>query len=421
MTFSRFRPGWSTQLAVGYGLDVRSLALLRLGLAVTLLAVVGAHLGGGATDGVGGEPRSRLIEDGLRLWLSGLPTEQPWLQGSLLVLTAIAALLLLVGYQTGKSAIAAWILVSLLPSHASASLLRGEDWLPSALFWAMFLPLGASYAIDSAMNPQQPTLPKRLFSAATVALMVRQCWVYGFLGGLVWHATALSRWLFVLWWGGLLLLWIPGQIAVFRTVAVGVMGLLTLGLGLAVPADLAFGLSGLTWLAFLPPAVWQAAIQRSYGSAQAGLTIYYDADCGFCKKVVHLLRTFLLLPSTPLLTAQSDPSICADMETQNSWVVVDWQGKRHFKFAAIAYIVSLSPVFRFLAPILRWPPLMATGTRFYETIANNRKAAGRFTQPFKFRSFDLKPPAWVDWTVWGLLAICAIANSYRLFAGGWRG
>jgi hypothetical protein len=79
--------------------------------------------------------------------------------------------------------------------------------------------------------------------------------------------------------------------------------------------------------------------------------------------------------------AQDDPSICADMEAKNSWVVVDWQENRHFKFEAIAYVCSLSPLFGPLAPILRLGPVMSVGTKFYETIASNRKIAGKFTAP----------------------------------------
>ena len=55
----------------------------------------------------------------------------------------------------------------------------------------------------------------------------------------------------------------------------------------------------------------------------------------------------LVLPHTPLATAQSIPEINEAMEAQNSWVIVDWKGQRHYKFEGIAYVVSLSPVFGF--------------------------------------------------------------------------
>ncbi|NJL85512.1 MAG: hypothetical protein HC886_05325 [Leptolyngbyaceae cyanobacterium SM1_1_3] len=180
MKLSQVRTGWLAQLKEVYRLDLRSLALLRLGLGVTLLMAIVHRFSLGLTDEIVAGPRSLLVED--RLWLgqlSELLAGLPWLQGGLLLLTAIAALCLLVGYKTRKAAIAAWILVSFWPD--SAFLSGTEALLPSALFWGMFLPLGASYAVDSALNPQQMALPRSLFSAATVALMVRQCFVYGFL------------------------------------------------------------------------------------------------------------------------------------------------------------------------------------------------------------------------------------------------
>jgi hypothetical protein len=88
--------------------------------------------------------------------------------------------------------------------------------------------------------------------------------------------------------------------------------------------------------------------------------------------------------------AQEYPDIHTDMQTYNSWVVEDWRGNRHFKFEGIAYIVSLSPVFRFLVPLLTWKPVMAVGTKFYETIASNRKIAGNFTKPFKFKPIQIR-------------------------------
>ncbi|NJN01371.1 MAG: hypothetical protein HC816_02215 [Leptolyngbyaceae cyanobacterium RM1_1_2] len=355
MKLSQVRTGWLAQLKEVYRLDLRSLALLRLGLGVTLLMAIVHRFSLGLTDEIVAGPRSLLVED--RLWLgqlSELLAGLPWLQGGLLLLTAIAALCLLVGYKTRKAAIAAWILVSFWPD--SAFLSGTEALLPSALFWGMFLPLGASYAVDSALNPQQMALPRSLFSAATVALMVRQCFVYGFLaqrlaglrtgpesltplanGLLAADLAQLSPAVFWILLAGPLLLWLPVGTVYLRLLAIVGLGLLPLGLALIVPAGLVW-LNLVTWLAFLPTAIWQSLTRRCYGPPQAGLTIYFDADCGFCKKVVHLLRTFLLLPSTPLLMAQSDSSICADMEAQNSWVVVDWQGDRYFKFEAIAYM-----------------------------------------------------------------------------------
>jgi predicted DCC family thiol-disulfide oxidoreductase YuxK len=168
------------------------------------------------------------------------------------------------------------------------------------------------------------------------------------------------------------------------------------GFGLTFNIGIFRFLSIFSWLAFLPTSFWNDLEQRLQTPVRQGLKICFDGDCGFCTKVVHILRTLLILPGTPLLMPQeypnihADPDIHADMEAENSWVIEDYQGKRHFKSKGIVYVVSLSPVFRFLVPLLNWNPVMAGRTKFYEAITSNRQFAGNFTKPFKFRPLEIR-------------------------------
>ncbi len=423
---------WRRSIGQRYGLDVRSLALLRMGLAMVILT----DLVWRAPDLVahysdqGVVPRATLV-DGLlnpSYWSIHLVSGAVWVQGLLFGAAALFALAMLVGYHTRLATIASWALVVSLHHRNPALLFAADSVLRAVMFWAMFLPLGAAYSVDRAMNPRGRDLPQRIFSGAVIAFTVQQCFIYIFSAVFkttsdIWwpdatavyyslsfdqYVTPLGAWLLnfpgllmvmtaatlVLEWIGPLFLFMPWRTATFRIVTVVTFILLHLGFGFTLNLGIFPALSIVTWLVFIPSSTWEHLSKRSYGRPQAGLTIYYDANCGFCKKVVHLIRTFLLLPETPLHTAQSDPSIQAAMEQHNSWVVVDWQGKHHFKFEAIAYVVSLSPVFGLLAPILRWSPIMAVGTRFYEAIANNRRVAGRFTRPLSFRSFTARTPLW---------------------------
>ncbi len=52
--------------------------------------------------------------------------------------------------------------------------------------------------------------------------------------------------------------------------------------------------------------------------------------------------------------------------------------------------------FYFVAPVLRWSPVMVVGTKLYEWIATNRRVAGRFTRPFKFKPLHVKNPGWLS-------------------------
>lgn len=418
----------STKLEELFGLDLRSLALFRIGLALIILTDLVVRAGDLTTHytDAGVLPGVVVREQLLKPWywsvhlLSGLPI----VQAILFSLAFLIALALLVGYQTRLATIASWALVVSLHHRNPALIFAADDVLRALLFWTMFLPLGACYSIDSAFNTSAQKLPKRLLSGATLALTLQQCWIYMFSaafkakspvwwpeGSAVYYAlsydqyvTELGKFLlnfpslfvfstfvtFALEWIGPLLLFVPFRTTFFRCCTIATFICLHIGFGLTLNLGIFPFLSVFSWLAFIPSNVWDALAKRLHTPERNGLRIYYDAECGFCKKVVHLIRTFLILPGTPLLLAQDDAAIYADMQAHNSWVIVDWQANRHFKWEAIAYVCHLSPLFRPLAPILKLKPVMSVGTKFYETIASNRKTAGTFTKPFRFRPFEVR-------------------------------
>ncbi len=121
------------------------------------------------------------------------------------------------------------------------------------------------------------------------------------------------------------------------------------------------------------------------------MRIYYDGDCAFCKRTVLIPRTCLLLREAPRAPAQSDPVMEAAMKEHNSWVVVDRLGRQQYKFDALVYVISLSPVAWPVAALLdnRWP--RSLGTRWYEAVANNRSRADRWTKWLHPRPPKLKP------------------------------
>ncbi|QLE56272.1 HTTM domain-containing protein [Nostoc sp. TCL26-01] len=418
---------WAKKLDEVFGLDLRSLAAFRIGIALVLLADLGIRFGDVVahyTD-AGVMPRSLLAQISKPWhWSLHAISGEPIFQVLLFTIAAVMAIAMLVGYHTRIATIASWVLLISLHNRNPSLIFAADDVLRALMFWAMFLPLGASYSIESALNSANHKLPARVVSGATVALIFQQCFIYIFSAAFktrspVWtegtavyyslsfdqYATPIGHFLLnfpalltlftyvtlVLEWVAPLLLFVPVRNSFFRMCAVITFVMLHAGFGLTLNLGIFPFLSIFSWLAFLPSSFWHALHKRLQTPARQGLKIYFDADCGFCKKVVHLLRTLLILPGTPLLMAQEYPDIYADMQAYNSWVVEDWQGKRHFKFAGIVYIVSLSPVFFFLVPLLNWKPVMAAGTKFYEAVATNRKIAGRFTKPFKFRPIQVRP------------------------------
>ncbi|MGF1478096.1 MAG: DCC1-like thiol-disulfide oxidoreductase family protein [Cyanophyceae cyanobacterium] len=430
-----------------FGLDLRSLGLFRIGLALVVIADLSIRAGELTAhySDAGVLPRATLINEILPsgYWSINLISGSPLVQALLFGIALLVAVVLLVGYRTRLATIATWAMLVSIHNRNPALIFAADDVLRAMLFWSMFLPLGASYSLDSALNSSTKPLPKRVLSVATVAFIVQICYIYIFSAAFKTHSplwsggeavyysfqfdqygTPLGQFLlnfpgllklftfFALWleWLGPLLLFIPFRTSLWRCVTIVLFVLLHVSFGLCFRLGIFPFLSTFSWLALIPSSVWDGLRARIADSRRSGLRIYYDAECGFCKKVVYLIRTFLILPGTPLLLAQSEPSIYADMQEKNSWVVVDWQEHRHYKWEAIAYVCSLSPLLWFLSPILRWKPLMAIGTKIYETIASNRRFMGKFTAPLKWKPLEVRPRLWFNLITFALLLYVTIWN-----------
>jgi predicted DCC family thiol-disulfide oxidoreductase YuxK len=412
-----------------FGLDLRSLALFRIGLALVIIFDlltrfddIKAHY-----SDYGVLPRAALIDGLLKPWYWSihLISGEPFVQYLLFTAALLFALLLLIGYRTTWASIACWAMIISLHNRNPALIFAGDDTLRAIAFWAMFLPLGAAYSFDSALNTYNKPLPKRIISGATIGLIFQLCYIYMFSawfkhqsslwsqeGTAVYYALSFDQYgtwfgqfllklkpllkpmnFGALWfeWLGSLLLFIPWRTNFWRGVAIVSFISLHLSFGLSFTIGIFPALCIAVWLAFIPTVAWDFLLKRIYSRKIAGLKINYDQECGFCKKVVYLLRTFLILPGIPLLKAQDNSSIYQDMQQYNSWVVEDWQGHRYYKWEGIIYVVSISPLLGWLAPILRIKFLMAAGNKIYETIATNRRLMGNFTKPFKFHSFTVNP------------------------------
>lgn len=432
-----------------FGFDLRSLALFRISLALVIIADLLIRMGeitSHYTD-VGILPRAALAE-GINkswYWSINLISGQSFIQWLIFLLALFIALLLLVGYRTRLATIAAWAMVISIHNRNPVLIFAADDVLRAVLFWSMFLPLGACYSIDSALNISTKPLPKRIVSGATVAFIIQICYIYiwsaafktkseiwwpqgeavyyalhfdqyaAAFGGLltklpmgIQKILTLSTLIFE--WVGPLMVFIPFRTSFFRCVAIISFILLHIGFGLSFQIGIFPFLSISHWLAFIPSNVWDRLAKRLNTPKSTGLKINYDADCGFCKKIVLLLRTFLILPGTPIVKAQDNPSIYADMQERNSWVVEDEKKNRYYQWEGMVYLVSLSPILFWLAPIMRLKPLMGIGNKIYKTIASNRSVAGKFTAPLKYRAIEVNHSWILTIIAFSLLGLATIFN-----------
>lgn len=279
-----------------FGIDLRALAALRIGLAGFVLfdllgrvSALRAHY----TD-AGVLPRTDLLTafDWLLEWplclhlVSGSTAGQ----GLLFLLHALAAVALLFGYRSRLACFVVWLLTSSLQLR---NLFLGGGFdalLRLLLFWGMFLPLGARASLAA---PGKPEAGERLHvSLAGIALLLQitgvyfaagwakaetSYWLEGEALGLIlgddFFATGIGHWLAGMpvlcrWLGYLvlaaelagppLLLLCCGSLSFLRIGLIAGFWIMNAGFGLTLAVGPFPWLAGLALAVFLPPSAWDA-------------------------------------------------------------------------------------------------------------------------------------------------------------------
>ena len=394
-----------------FGVDLRSLAALRVAMAMLIIVDLirrSRDLVAHYTD-FGVMPRTALIEDYSRWRISLHLANGTWeFQALLFVIAGIFAVALLLGYRTRVVTIASWLMLASLHSRNPALLDGGDVLLRVMLFWAIFLPWGARWSVDCAMQDQDK-LPQCTLSAATFAYAAQIVFMYWFSvlhkDRIEWIQNAnvlyytlhfdqfLTHWAqylrpypkFLSWltYGvfgfellGPLLLFSPFWTTSLRTIGIIGLVLLHFGIGVFMNIGIFTWVAPLSLLGLVPAEVWNKLADWLRTTERLALRIYYDQECWFCFRTVRLLKTFLLIPETIVEPAQTDASIESDMRSRNSWVVVDGSGNRHYQFAALAVVAEHSPLLWPFAAILRWKPVTRAGEWSYQMVANHRRQLG---------------------------------------------
>ncbi|MFK7854659.1 MAG: hypothetical protein AB8B79_11115 [Granulosicoccus sp.] len=425
-----------------FSIDHRSIALFRVLFALLLLADLFLR----SLDMV-----TFYTDDGVltrRFWLEvthrwhwslHAASGELWWQITLFALAAVAALALLVGYRTKLAAFVSFILLASLINRNGLVLQGGDQLLVIMAFWSLFLPLGARYSFDAALQSVYNKDPNAVrfvsgevqpyFSVATIAIIFQVLYLYFFTAllktGDAWvtrfdaayyavslqhFATPIGLWIsqfptflklatgFVLsveFIGPLLVLcpffwpWIRiGGMLLLASLHVAFLLMLHIGL---------FPLIDFMALSLLiPGAIWVRASQSKRLSSkrdyQLGIQIYFDEDCGFCLKMCLLLRMFLLPAGVQILPAQQHPDIYKIMDRENSWVVVDPGGKTYIHWHAMAFLLSQRWPFKPIGWITAREPFISIGNAVYRWVANNRELMSTLSTRFiPFRNQNFKP------------------------------
>lgn len=106
------------------------------------------------------------------------------------------------------------------------------------------------------------------------------------------------------------------------------------------------------------------------------VSIYYDKECGFCKRSVELIVKWFIVRTKHVGPAQVDQSILDTMRKFDSWVVINEAGERFTTFQAGVEIARHSPILKILVPLARPKFMQKIGEWTYRIIAKNRSKIG---------------------------------------------
>lgn len=174
--FDRARDA-SKGLSEMFSIDARSLALTRMAVGALVLldvALRAADVRAFYSD-AGVMPRGQWLETFRNGWSLYLFSGKPGAITALLVVHALVALAVLVGYRTRTATLLAWILTASLHARNPAILQGGDTLLLLLLFWGIFAPWGACMSVDALASSEEA---KPILSAGGVGLMLQMPLVY---------------------------------------------------------------------------------------------------------------------------------------------------------------------------------------------------------------------------------------------------
>ena len=177
------RPSIVTYLKNLLALDARSLALLRVGISLSVLLSMLERLPDFRllfTD-EGCAPRRWLFEEFFSVSGFSLYTVSgnEWVLLPLYLFHMACALAVIAGWNTRRFTIALWFLTTSLCNRNPNILDGGDEVCRIVLFWGMFLPWGRVWSWDAR---HQEEAPLKVVSPWTVAFLVQVSVMYAFTG-----------------------------------------------------------------------------------------------------------------------------------------------------------------------------------------------------------------------------------------------
>ncbi len=394
------------RLRTAFSIDLRSLALFRVCLALMILydlLLRSFKISVFYTD-AGVLPRSLWLNSTHHFhWSLHSASGLLWYQVLLFVLAAIFAVCLLVGYRTRVMTALSWVMLQSLINRNNYLSQGGDELLVLLAFWGMFLPLNARFSIDAALSESHRRQPlaqhprasaqdaNMYFSVATVAVLLQVMYLYIFTAILktgdawrvdfdaAWWAVSIKHYstpigLFISQYPGFLKLatmsvmvlefvalftiFSPWYHVPLRLVTLAALYLLHASFLLMLYIGL-FPLIDFTALTLLIPGALWVWLERRRGTPPGEPVVLYHAQgAGLARKLSLIAREFFLPASTRVEPIPADAAAVA--KHRRGWVVQNHDGALLSGRQALVYTLSRGR----LARVLLWPlrALLASAT-----------------------------------------------------------
>src|SRR5277367_2258492 len=161
MSPSGTNPLWQ-YLKTSFALDLRALAVMRVGMALILLFdlfLQSFDIQAFYTD-AGFLPRSSALPSrGEFIVPFHFASGTAGVEAILFVVAAIFAVMLLIGYKTRAATFLSWLMLISLQDRNPLLFFGGDSELAQMVFWSMFLPLNVHWSVDAAMNDELAVTP----------------------------------------------------------------------------------------------------------------------------------------------------------------------------------------------------------------------------------------------------------------------
>ena len=378
-------PSWTAALRASLSLDLRSLALLRAGLASLLLIDALIRLCSAtllyADTGLLSRAAAVQLLEPTRLTLH-LANGSTLFALALCLLQACAATALLIGWRSRVAGLLCWLLAVSAAARNPLAVSAGEALALTLLFWGLFLPWSARWSVDEALDSAESSGQTSPWSAAAGSALLLQVLLLPVFSALVilsWPATgvgflqALLAMPDVVQLPGRWLMQLEGAQAPIEFALASlpwlILGLALLGfvhrvlrrvalalyLVLALFGLLSFSAGLLPWLVLLGAgllidgSLW--ARLAALGS-RGELRLYHRAQDLREARVARLLQRFLCLANTQVLADPHSARAARLLQGSTRLVLIDHQDRAHLDADAMRQLLLHSPLLLPLRPVM---------------------------------------------------------------------